>query len=168
MQGNVLDMILPKRGERRPAGLPIWDESRHMFIVDEHESQAGHRSYKGVRVTDRFAIVEYIGNYHNWCYINAIELYANDGYEYKLVGKCQFGKEFYDAELIRQKTEEMMFAYTKSQYRMLNRAADEDTLRKQSAALIDSSYRSMINEDTAELMEQLTPLLPKETTYINL
>lgn len=168
MQGNVLDMILPKRGERRPAGLPIWDESRHMFIVDEHESQAGHRSYKGVRVTDRFAIVEYIGNYHNWCYINAIELYANDGYEYKLVGKCQLGKEFYDAELIRQKTEEMMFAFAKSQHLMLNRVVDEADLKAQSAALIDGSYCSMINGDSMKLMALLTPLLPKQTTFIDL
>lgn len=168
MQGNVLDMILPKRGQRRPVGLPIWNEDNHMFFVDERETKSGHRNYKGIRVTGRFAIVEYIGNYHTLCYINAIEIYANDGYENKLIGKCQFDKVYYDAALIRQKTEEMMFSFMKSQYRMLNRAVDEDTLRKQSAELIDSSYRSMLNEDSAELVEQLTPLLPKETTFIDL
>ncbi len=168
MQGDVMNLILPKRGQRRPAGIPIWDESRHMFITDEYESQAGHRSYKGVRVTDRFAIVEYIGNYHSWCYINAIELYAYDGNECKLVGKCQLGKEFYDADLIRQKTEEMMHDFMKSQLKMLNRSVDEETIRKQSAALIDGSYRSMISGDSAELMAQLTPLLPKQTSYIDL
>lgn len=163
-----MNLILPTRGSRRPANIPIWDESRHMFIVDEYESQAGHRSYKGVRVTDRFAIVEYIGNYHNWCYINAIELYAYDGNACKLIGKCSLDKEFYSAELIRQKTEEMMRDFMKSQYKMLNRPIDEEAIQKQSATLIDGSYRSMFSGDAAELMDQLTPLLPKETTYINL
>ena len=168
MQGDVMNLILPPRGQRRPANLSIWDEGRHMFIVNQHVSPAGNLYYQGVRVTDRFAIVEYIGNFHTWCYINAIELYANDGDKLILVGKYQFGKEFYGAELIRQKTEEMMFAFAKSQHLMLNRVVDEADLKAQSAALIDGSYCSMINGDSMKLMALLTPLLPKQTTFIDL
>lgn len=165
---NVLDIILPKKGQHRPACLPIWDESRRMFIVDEHESEAGNRSYKGIRVTDRFAVVEYIGNFHNWCYINAVELYAYDGHACRLVSKHPFDKVFYDAALIRQTSEEMMRDFIRSQYRLLHRNCDEQAITTQSSALIDGSYRSMISEDTAELMAQLTPLLPKQIDDINL
>lgn len=171
MQGDVMNLILPPRGQRRPANLSIWDEGRHMFIVNQHVSPAGNLYYQGVRVTDRFAIVEYIGNFHTWCYINAIELYAYDGDKLILVGKYKPYKDekvFYDTELIRLKTEEMMHDFMKSQLKMLNRTMEEEDIKVYSAALIKGSYRSMINGDPAELMAQLTPLLPKQTTYINL
>ena len=61
-----------------------------------------------------------------------------------------------------------MHDFMKSQLKMLNRTMEEEDIKVYSAALIKGSYRSMINGDPAELMAQLTPLLPKQTTYINL
>ena len=168
LQGDVMNLILPPRGQRRPAGLQIWDEGSHMFNVNQHVSPAGNLYYQGVRVTDRFAIVEDIGRSNTFCYINAIELYAYDGNECQLISRCILKKVYYDAELIRQKTEEMMHDFLKSQFKMLNRVLDEADLKAKSSALIDSSYRSMLNEDSAELVAQLTPLLPKQTTFIDL
>ncbi len=139
-----------------------------MFLIDEHESQAGNRYRKGVRVTDKFAFVEYLGDYHHVHYVNAIELYVNDGFERKLVSKLTFDKEFDIETFKRQKSEEMMYNYLKSQLKMLHRPVDDETLKKQAAVLTDSSYCSMFNENAAELVAQLTPLLPKQTTYINL
>ena len=47
-----------------------------MFFCEEYESGNGHRYYKGVRFCDRIVIVEKVGLYHTWTYIDGIEVYA--------------------------------------------------------------------------------------------
>lgn len=159
-------MILPKKGEFRPKGLPIWEENRQMFIMDEHESKSGHRSYKGVRVTDRFMTVEYIGNYHTLTYINALELYIYDGKELKLASKREFDKRFYDKAKNREEFENMFKSFVKSQAKMLKRHMSEEEVTKQVKTLVESSYCSMTDENSTHLLELAAPMLPMNNYYI--
>ena len=45
-----------------------------MFLCEEYESASGNRYYKGVRFCDRIVVVEKVGLYHNWTYIDGIEV----------------------------------------------------------------------------------------------
>lgn len=80
---NFLDSILPVYGNPRE-NVPTWDNSQKMFICNEHESTNGNRYYCGIRFCERIVIVEKVGLYHNWTYIDGIELYAFNGKGWRL------------------------------------------------------------------------------------
>ena len=155
---SVLDSILPPYGQHR-VQQPIWDESRKMFIADEHESQAGNRSYKGVRVSDRFVIVEQIGNYHNWTYLNSVEMYVFDGKDRTLIGKKEFPKTFYNADLVRQTSEEMLMGYLKSQLQMQHQVVPDSQLLPTVKEFVSRSYCSLLDDKSQRLLEMAMPLL---------
>ena len=75
---DLFDKILPTFGNPR-VHVPIWDEGQKMFLCEEYDSGNGHRYYKGVRFCDRIVIVEKVGLYHTWTYIDGIEVYAFNG-----------------------------------------------------------------------------------------
>lgn len=75
---DLFDKILPTFGNPR-VHVPVWDEGQKMFLCEEYESGNGHRYYKGVRFCDRIVIVEKVGLYHTWTYIDGIEVYAFNG-----------------------------------------------------------------------------------------
>lgn len=157
----MLDAILPIVGACRPKGLPIWDPDRQMFLLDEHESKSGHRSYKGVRVTDRFMTVEYVSNYYTCTYINAIELYVYDGKELKLAGKKEFDKCFYNRQEIRSEHESLMAKFLQAQVRMLNRSMDAATILQTAKEQISNSYMEMSEANVAHMMKLAVPMLPQ-------
>ena len=67
---SLFDSILPTYGSPR-VHFPTWDNSQKMFICDEYESNKGHRHYIGIRFCDRIVIVEKVGLYHSWTYIDS-------------------------------------------------------------------------------------------------
>ena len=69
---NLFDSILPSFGNPR-VHIPVWDDSQKMFICDEFESNGGHRYYRGIRFCDRIVILEKVGLYHSWTYIQRAE-----------------------------------------------------------------------------------------------
>ena len=81
---NLFDSILPTFGSPR-VHVPAWDNGQKMFICDEYESASGNRYYRGIRFCDRVVIVEKVGLYHNWTYIDGIELYAFNGKRVELI-----------------------------------------------------------------------------------
>ena len=68
---DLFDSILPTFGNQR-VHIPVWDEGQKMFLCEEYESASGNRYYKGVRFCDRIVVVEKVGLYHNWTYIDGI------------------------------------------------------------------------------------------------
>ena len=81
---DLFDSILPTFGNQR-FHIPVWDEGQKMFLCEEYESASGNRYYKGVRFCDRIVVVEKVGLYHNWTYIDGIEVYAFNGTRLELV-----------------------------------------------------------------------------------
>lgn len=75
---DLFDSILPTFGNPR-VHVPVWDEGQKMFLCEEYESANGHRYYKGVRFCDRIVVVEKVGLYHSWTYIDSIEIYVFNG-----------------------------------------------------------------------------------------
>lgn len=153
---SMLDSFFPKFGHQR-ADLPVWNEGDRMFISDEYESEAGNRYYKGVRFSDRLAIVEKVGLYHNWKYIDEIEMYVFNGTEKVLVNNRKFEKVFYSMALIKNEVYSMAEDYLKSQLKLNRIYSDGGNVSENARMLVDQTYASLIsnNYDMGNLRRML-------------
>ena len=155
---NPLDSILPTYGNPR-VNTPIWNESQHMFITDQYTSAAGNTYYLGVRFTDRFVTILHIGLYHNWTYINEVEVYAFDGHERRLVGKTSID-QYYNEELVRSTTENLLQDYIQGQIKLNSSTVNHEQLECQVKELVQKSYFSLLEDaNTAKKLEAVKPLL---------
>lgn len=155
---NILDSILPTYGNQR-VKTPIWDEHQHMFMTDQYTSASGNTYYKGVRFSDRFATVLHIGLYHNWTYINEVELYVFDGTNHLLVSKTRIDK-FYDEDLVRNTTEDMLYSYVEGQMKLNGCQIDSKSLEVQIKTIVGKSYHSIIDDQQLDKrLESIKPLL---------
>ena len=155
---NVLDSILPTYGNPR-TNAPIWNESQRMFITDQHTSASGNTYYLGVRFSDRFVTILHIGLFHNWTYINEIEIYAFNEKERTLIGKTTLDV-YYNEELIRTTIEKMLKEYLEGQLLLNGVKVDKPQLETQVKELVDNSYMSMLDDaNTINRLEAVKPLL---------
>jgi hypothetical protein len=155
---SLIDGILPIYGNPR-TNTPIWNESQHMFITEQHTSAAGNTYYLGVRFSDRFVTILHIGLFHNWTYINDVEVYAFDDQERKLIGKTTLD-QFYNEDLVRATTEKLLKDYLEGQIMIQGGKVDSNMLDHQVKELVDKSYISMLNdENTMRRLEAVKPLL---------
>ena len=139
---NLIDTLLPSFGNPR-VHIPVWDESQKMFICDEYESANGHRYYMGIRFCDRVVVVEKVGLYHSWTYIDSIELYAFNGQRMELIQKRDYDKVFRNEEFIRQESEQMVKDYLNGVAKTQRINSPEEQIAKLASELIDGCYKSL-------------------------
>ncbi len=158
ISNSLFDSILPTFGNTGN-NLPIWNEGQKMFISSEYESAAGNRYYKGLRFCEQLAIVETVGLYHTWTYIDGIEIYAFDGKKPKLVGKRQYDKKFYNSEEIKVEVEKMVLNYMQGQLKLQNVNLPALRIEEQAKSVVERSYKSFLDEDYGTRMQDMIPLL---------
>lgn len=130
-----------------------------MFITDQYTSAAGNTYYLGVRFSDRFVTILHIGLYHNWTYINEVEVYVFDNQKPQLVGKTKID-HFYDENRIRATTEDLLSSYIKSQMKLNGTSVDERQIASQVKELVEKSYCSMLDDaKTIRHLEAVKPFL---------
>lgn len=154
---NLFNSILPTFGNPR-VHIPVWDEGQKMFICDEHESNSGHRYYIGIRFCDRIVIVEKVGLYHNWTYIDSIELYAFNGQKMELIQKRDYDKVFRNEVFIRQESEQMVKDYLTGVMKTQRIYMSAEQVAAQASELINGCYKSFLDPD---FNIRLTQILPK-------
>lgn len=110
MAGSLLDSFLPVYGNPRE-DIPVWDAEQKMYICDEYTSANGNRYYKGVRLSDNIAVLERIGQWHNWTYLSGIELYVLEQGKPRLVQKREYSKTFRKGDFVRSESQTMLEAY---------------------------------------------------------
>lgn len=154
---NLFDSILPTFGNPR-VHIPVWDEGQKMFICGEHESNSGHRYYIGIRFCDRIVIVEKVGLYHNWTYIDSIELYAFNGQKMELIQKRDYDKMFRNEAYIRQESEQMVKDYLTGVMKTQRIYMSAEQVASQASELINGCYKSFLDPD---FNIRLTQILPK-------
>ena len=154
---NLFDSILPTFGSPR-VHIPVWDDSQKMFICDEYESSNGHRYYLGIRFCDRIVIVEKVGLYHSWTYIDSIELYAFNGQKMELIQKRDFDKEFRNEAFIRQESAQMVNDYLTGIMKTQRISTPKEQIAAQVSELINGCYKSFLDPD---FNTRLTQILPK-------
>ena len=155
---NVFDSILPVFGNQR-TNLPIWNESQKMFITSEYESASGNRYYQGIRFSERLVIVEKVGLFHTWTYIDGVELYTFDEKKPVLIGKKEYDKQFYNTEFIRHEVSKMLSDYLKSQLKLSDAPINEEQVAIQSKEWMNNCYRSFLYDNQQLALESMMPIL---------
>lgn len=154
---NLFDSILPTFGNPR-VHVPVWDEGQKMFICDEYESGSGHRYIRGIRFCDRIVILEKVGLYHSWTYIDGIELYAFNGQKMELIQKRDYDKEFRSEAFVRQESEQMVTEYLTGVMKMQRISVPAEQVALQAQELVSGCYKSFLDPD---YNTRLTQILPK-------
>lgn len=153
---DLFDKILPSFGTER-TNIVSWDEGQKMFLCDQYESESGHLYYRGVRFCDRIVIVEKVGLYHNWTYIDSIEVYAFNGTKLELVQKRDYEKVFRNEEFIRAESEAMLKSYFKGVMKAQNVSIPSQQVEEQAKAIIERSYKSFLDSDFNARLTQILP-----------
>ena len=154
---NLFDSILPSFGNPR-VHMPVWDDSQKMFICDEYESGNGHRYYRGIRFCDRIVVLEKVGLYHSWTYIDSIELYAFNGQKMELIQKRDYDKVFRNEDFIRSESEQMVREYLTGVMKMRRISVPAEQIAVQAQELVGGCYKSFLDPD---FNTRLTQILPK-------
>ena len=154
---NLFDSILPTFGNSR-VHIPVWDEGQKMFISNEYESANGHRYYLGIRFCDRIVVVEKVGLYHSWTYIDGIELYAFNGQKMELIQKRDYDKVFRDEAFIRRESEQMVKDFLTGVLKAQRICLPAEQIAAQATELINGCYKSFLAPD---YNTRLTQILPK-------
>lgn len=151
---NFLDSVLPTFGNTKES-IPVYNEAQKMFISSNYTSATGHLYYKGIRFSDRLVMIEQVGLFHNWTYIDGIELYAFNGTERVLIAKKQFEKEFYNIEFIKKEVNQMLHSYLKSQILLRGENASPEIIEQHTNQTIGSLYENKI-EQIVQYLKQPT------------
>ena len=154
---SLFDDILPSYGTSR-IHIPVWDDSQKMFICDEYESENGHRYYRGIRFCDRIVILEKVGLYHSWTYIDSIELHAFNGQKMELIQKRDYDKVFHNEDFIRQESELMVKEFLTGVMKTQRICTPVEQIAEQAQTLISGCYKSFLDPD---FNTRLTQILPK-------
>lgn len=153
---NLFDRILPSFGNPRER-IPVWDEGQKMFICDEYESESGHRYYKGIRFCDRLAVVEKVGLYYTWTYIDGIELYAFNETRMELVQKKEYDKVFRSETFVRRETEIMVRNYFEGIIKAQKISMPKEQIEAQVKEVVDGCYKSFLDIDFNLRLIQIIP-----------
>ena len=157
---NLFDNILPSYGNPR-VHVPAWDDSQKMFICDEYESSNGHRYYLGIRFCERIAIVEKVGLYHSWTYIDSVELYAFNGQKMELIQKRDYDKVFRNEAFIQQESEKMVMDYLTGVLKAQRICVAAEQIAAQAKELVNGCYKSFLDPDFNTRLTQILPKLEK-------
>lgn len=157
---NLFDSILPTFGNPR-VHIPVWDNGQKMFICDEYESANGNRYYRGIRFCDRVVIVEKVGQFHNWTYIDGIELYAFNGKKHELIQKRDYEKKFRNEAFVRYESENMVKDYLSGILKAQRNSVPVEEIELQSKKLIDGCYKSFLDSDYNTRLTQILPEIEK-------
>ena len=155
---DFLSSVLPTYGNPR-VQIPVWDNSQKMFICNEYESANGHRYYCGVRFCDRVVIVEKVGHYHSWTYIDGIELYAFNGKRLQLIQKREYDKEYREADFVRAESERMITDYLLGMQKVQHVAIPTEEVEKQAKELTEKCYKSYLDDDFDLRLTQIIPAI---------
>lgn len=158
---SFIDGILPVYGNPR-CNIPVWNEGEKMFINDEYQSAKGNWYYKGLRFSDRLAIVEKVGLFHSFKYIDEIEVYTFNEKSRTLIGSYKFEKTFYDKDLIQNKAKEMVSDYITSQMKLQNLPVRRDSIVSEVDKIVGATYVSLLSDDYNINLQNLLPVLQTE------
>lgn len=145
---SFIDKILPQFGNPRE-NIPVYSDSQKMFISSHYTSAAGNMYFKGLRFTDRMVMVEKVGLYKNFSYIDSIEVYAFDGENKVLIGKIDYEKVFYNAERIKEDTATIITNYLEDTARVMGTLMDATRAKQQAMQLLEAMYENPLRSAMA-------------------
>lgn len=139
---NIND-LLPSYGNRADSNI-IWMEEMKLFKVNEYRSAAGHRYFTGLRFSDQLIVAVKYAEWHQWTYINDLEIFTFDGKTPILLDKKSFKKEFYKEDMIREQVKIMVSNALQSKAKMVGKDFNETELESQIENVVNDTYRSFL------------------------
>lgn len=113
-------------------------------------------------ISDRLAIVEKVGLFHNWKYIDEIEVYTFNQKSRTLIGSHKFEKTFYDRDLIQDKVKEMVSDYIASQMKLQDLPVRRDSIANDVNTIVGDTYVSLLSDDYNINLQRLLPVFQIE------
>lgn len=114
VKDQLINTMFPLIGEKNPANkTPIYDPINKCFNTDQYQSEQGFLYFKRVRFSECMAMVEKIGFYHNWEYLDAIELYRYNGSKMEMISEKKFNKQFYNRTLAQETATTLLSSFIK-------------------------------------------------------
>lgn len=153
---NLLDTLLPTFGKPRK-NIPTWDNGQKMFIFDQHTSESGNLYYRGIRFCDRVVIVEKVGLFHTWTYIDGIELYAFNGTDLELLQKRDYDKVFRNEDFVRKESVSMVKDYLLGAFKSQKAKVSDEEILNHATKLVDGCYKSFLDADYNTRLTQIIP-----------
>lgn len=141
LTNSFLDKVLPTYGNYRE-NIPIYDSTQKMFLSNTYTSESGNMYYKGIRFSQRLVMLERVGLYKNWTYIDEVEIYAFDGNQMNIIGKKKFDKQFYNPETIKGEVETLAFEYLKNQMILSGCNGTDESIRTLARDIIEETYKN--------------------------
>ena len=142
---SFLDRVLPTYGNSRE-NIPVYNASQQMFISSTFTSESGNMYYKGIRFSERLIMVEKIGLFHNWTYIDELEIYTFDATKQILIGKKSYNKEFHNADLIKTDAKQMAYDYFKSQIAFMENHSTDEELLAIANSTVEETYENQVEK----------------------
>lgn len=155
---DLFSSVLPTFGTLRKR-IPIWDEGQKMFICDQYQSECGNFYYRGVRFCDRIAIVEKVGLFKTWTYIDSIEIYAFNGKGMELIQKQDYDKAFRDEAFIRSESAKMITQYLSSVAKTQGVSVSQEEKETQAHELVEKCFKSFLDADYQVRLTQILPAI---------
>jgi hypothetical protein len=143
---ELIDSILPVCGSAREERM-IWDDTQRMFIYGDHLSATGHRYYKGVRMSNRLVIIQYMGKYFNWTYLDRIEVYAYDGRKLNIIQEKKYDRTFLDDKLVFNEEVALVRSFLAGVFKSERIAVSNDELSRKAEQLVGECYKSFLDTD---------------------
>ena len=103
-----------------------------------------------------------MGLFHNWKYIDEIEVYTFNQKSRTLIGSHKFEKTFYDRDLIQNKVKEMVSDYIASQMKLQNLPVRRDLIANDVNTIVGDTYVSLLSDDYNINLQRLIPVLQIE------
>ena len=94
-------------------------------------------------------MVEKVGLYKNFSYIDSVEVYAFDGESKVLVGKVDYDKVFYNVARIKEDTTAIIANYLESSARVVGALPDKDSIERQATQLLEAMYENPLQSAMA-------------------
>ena len=126
------------------------------------ERKRKNRYYKGVRFCDRIVVVEKVGLYHNWTYIDGIEVYAFNGTRLELVQKRDYDKVHRNEEFIRKELEIMVRNFFEGVLKAQRSCMPQEELEEKAKGIIDGCYKSFLDSDYNTRLTQILPQIEQK------
>ena len=145
LNGETLNSIFPLYGTVAP-DVPVFDPDKHMYIVDQHTSVAGHRSITYVAIGGQLLIEVILGLFHCWTIMNTIRLLVFDGTTLKVVMIHEWkGTNYYNPIALRETITELIARYVLANLEFVGQQATEEIVA-QARSLVASMLELSIGD----------------------
>ena len=115
-----------------------------------------------MRFCDRIVVVEKVGLYHNWTYIDGIEVYAFNGTRLELVQKRDYDKVHRNEEFIRKELETMVRNFFEGVLKAQRSCMPQEELEEKAKGIIDGCYKSFLDNDYNTRLTQILPQIEQK------